>query len=64
MSDISPISYPPETILNPKQLAEWLQVSERTVRNWPLPRLQLPGNSQKVLYSAGQVLAYLEGRAA
>ena len=64
MSDISPISYPPETILSPKQLADWLQISERTVRDWPLPRLRLPGNSAVVRYSAGQVLAYLEGRAA
>ena len=58
--DISPLSYPPETILTTEQLAKWLQVSERTVKSWPLPRLKLPGSL--VRYSAGEVLAYLEGR--
>jgi hypothetical protein len=60
--DIAPLSYPPEAILTVEQLAAWLQVSERTVKAWPLPRLRLPGNT--VRYSAGQVLAYLEGRTA
>lgn len=57
-----PVAYPPETILTRKQLAEWLQVSEHTVKDWGLPRLKLPTGT--VRYSAGQVLAYLEGRAA
>lgn len=58
--DISPLSYPPEAILTTEQLAKWLQVSERTVKSWPLPRLKLPGSL--VRFSAGEVLAYLEGR--
>ena len=60
----SPVrSYPPEAILTQEQLADWLQVSERTVKSWTfLPRLNLPGTT--VRYSAGQVLAYLEGNAA
>jgi len=58
--DATPLCYPPETILTREQLARWLQVSESTIKSWPLPRLNLPGNT--VRYSAGEVLAYLEGR--
>lgn len=58
--DIQPIAYPPQTILTTEQVAGWLQVSVRTVKDWPLPRLRLPGSL--VRYSAGEVLAYLEGR--
>ena len=60
--DITPVTYPAETILTVEQVAQWLQVSERTVRSWPIPRLRVP--PPLVRYSAGQVLAYLEGRAA
>lgn len=60
--DITPVAYPPETILTTEQVARWLQVSERTVKSWPLPRLKLPGPT--VRFSAGAVLAYLEGRSA
>jgi hypothetical protein len=60
--DLGPVAYPPEAILTVKQLALWLQVSPRTVKSWPLPRLRLPGNT--VRFSAGEVLAYLEGRTA
>lgn len=62
MSDITPVAYPPEAILTVEQLAEWLQVSPRTIKSWPIPRLRLPGST--VRYSAGMVLAYLEGRSA
>ena len=58
--DIEPKAYPPEAILTRQQLAAWLQVSEHTVKDWPLPRLKLPGST--VRYSAGAILAYLEGR--
>jgi hypothetical protein len=58
--DIEPLAYPAEAILTRKQLADWLQVSEHTVKDWYLPRLKLPSGT--VRYSAGQVLAYLEGR--
>ena len=60
MSDITPLAYPPTAILTQKQVAEWLQISERTVRDLPVPRLPLP----KPRYSAGAVLRYLEGSAA
>jgi hypothetical protein len=60
--DISPLAYPPETILTRAQLAAWLQVSEHTVKDWPLPRLRLPGST--VRYSAGEVLRDLEGKVA
>lgn len=56
----TPICYPPETILDQSQVAEWLGVSPLTVKDWPIPRLRMPGS--KVRYSAGMVLAYLEGR--
>lgn len=42
--DYTPLAYPPETILTRKQVADWLQVSERTVEAWPLPRLRLVDN--------------------
>ena len=58
--ETGPLSYPDNAILTIADLAAWLQVNERTVRSWPLPRLRLPGNT--VRYSAGQVLAYLVGR--
>lgn len=63
MTDITPLAYPAETILTTKQVADWLQVSERTVESWPIPRLKIPSKTV-VRYSAGMVLAYLEGRAA
>jgi hypothetical protein len=58
--DITPLAYPPETVLTQKQLALWLQISERTVRDLPLPRLKLP--AQTIRYCAGDVLAYLTGK--
>lgn len=60
MDDIEPLNYPAETILTTEQLAAWLQVSERAVKSWPLPRLRLPGTT--VRFSAGEVLRYLEGK--
>lgn len=57
---VTPLCYPPETILTAQQVADWIQISVRTVEVLPLPRLRLPTKS--VRYSAGQVLAYLEGR--
>lgn len=55
-----PIAYDDNTILTTKQIASWIQVSEHTVKMWPLPRLKLPGST--VRFSARQVIAYLEGR--
>jgi hypothetical protein len=58
--DIGPVAYPAEAILTVEQVSKWLQVSERTVKSWPLPRLRLPGNT--VRFSAGMILRYLEGK--
>lgn len=57
---LRPVAYPPETILTTEQVAAWIQCSPRLVEAMGLPRLSLPG--RLVRYSAGQVLAYLEGR--
>lgn len=57
-----PLAYPAETILTALEVAEWIGISEKTVLAMPLPRLRLGG--KLVRYSAGQVLAYLEGRSA
>ena len=54
------LAYPPTAILKTEEVAEWLAVDVTTVREYQLPRLRLPGKN--VRYSAGQVLAYLEGR--
>ncbi len=54
------LAYPREAILTITEVAEWLGVSDRTVKSWPLPRLRLPGNT--VRFSAGEVLDYLTGR--
>jgi len=56
----SPIAYPPEAILTTEQVAEWLQCGVSTVEALGLPRLRLPVRT--VRYSAGDVLAFLEGR--
>lgn len=56
-----PVSYPDNAILTLRQVADWLQVSPRTVQDWPLPRLRIPSSQPR--FSARQVLAYLEGRA-
>ena len=59
-SDIGPIAYPDSAILTTEQVAEWLAVSPHTVKQWPIPRLKMPGVT--VRFSAGMVLAFLEGR--
>jgi len=58
--DRGPIAYPRETILTTDRLAAWLQCSRSTVEAMELPRLRIPG--RVVRYSAGHVLAFLEGR--
>lgn len=60
MTDAHPISYPAEAILTTEQVAEWLQVSPELVDTMRLPRLAVTG--RRVRYSAGMVLAFLEGR--
>ena len=64
MTDITPLCYPPGTILTMEQVAQWLQCSPRTVEAMPLPKLRGLG-PRLVRYEAGQIMEYLrEGRAA
>jgi hypothetical protein len=62
MSDekAKPLCYDDNTVLNQKQLAEYLQISDRTVRDLGLPRLKLPDMTPR--YVVGDVLAYLTGK--
>jgi hypothetical protein len=52
--------YGDNTVLSQKQLADYLQVSERTVRDLGIPRLALPDKTPR--YHVGTVLAYLTGK--
>lgn len=62
--DITPVCYPPGTILTKEQVAAWLQCSVRTIESMPLPTLKGLG-SRLVRYEASAVLDYLrDGRAA
>ena len=64
MTDITPVCYPPGTILTTEQVAAWLQCSVRTVEAMALPKLRGLG-PRLVRYEASQVLDFLrEGRAA
>ena len=64
MTDITPLTYPPGTILTTEQVALWLQCSVRTVEAMALPKLRGLG-PRLVRYEASQVLDFLrEGRAA
>ena len=51
-------AYPPEAILTPDQVAEWLQVSRRTVQRLPLPAVTM--GHRTVRYLAKEILEYLE----
>ena len=53
------LAYPPTAILTVQQLADWLQVSPRTINDWQLPALRYPTKEKR--FSAGQVLRFLEG---
>lgn len=56
------VAYAPETIMTMAQVADWLQVSLSTVEHSEIPSLpHMPGNRIR-RYSAGMVLAFLEGR--
>lgn len=55
-----PKAYPPETVLNIDQVAEWLQVSVRTVERLDIPFIFL-GIRQK-RYLGKDVLKFLEQR--
>lgn len=57
-----PIGFPREAILTVEQLADWMQVSPSTVEHSDIPALvNMPGSRLR-RYSAGMVLAFLEGR--
>lgn len=53
-----PISYPPETVLNIEQVAEWLQVSTRTVERLDIPFFLLGKRTKR--YLARHVLEFIE----
>lgn len=55
-------AYPPTAILTTEEVAEWVGVAPRTINDWPLPALRYPRKEKR--YSAGMVLAFLEGRQA
>jgi hypothetical protein len=59
-TDPGPFCYGDNTVLNQKQLADYLQVSERTVTDLRLPRLSLPDRTPR--YVVGVVLAHLTGK--
>ena len=61
MSDekAGPFCYGDNTVLTQKQLARYLQISERTVRDLGIPRLQLPDKTPRYVF--GSVLWYLTG---
>lgn len=52
-----PIAYPLEAVLNIKQVAEWLQVSVRTVERLDIPFTLLGRRTKR--YVAADVLAFL-----
>lgn len=53
-----PISYPPEAVLNIRQVAEWLQVSVRTVERLDIPFFLLGKRTKR--YLAAHVLAFID----
>jgi hypothetical protein len=55
-----PLAYPPETVLTIHQVAEWLQVSPRTIERLGIPCATLGHRTRR--YLARHVLEYLEGR--
>lgn len=50
-------SYASETILTPAQVAEWLQVSTKTLAHLPIPSKRLGHRTRR--YLARDVLEYL-----
>lgn len=57
-----PKAYAPETVLTIEEVAEWLDVSIRTVERYPIKRLTLSRSTRR--YLAKHVLEYLETLAA
>lgn len=56
------VAYPPEAVLTPDEVAEWLAISERQLERLPIRRVQL--SPRKTLYLAREVYEYLEERVA
>lgn len=56
------VAHPPEAILDISQVAQWLQVSTRTVERLDIPSVFLGTRTKRFL--GKDVLAYLEGRKA
>jgi transcriptional antiterminator len=57
-----PKAYAPETVLTLNEVAEWLDVSPRTVERYPIKRITLSSSTRR--YLAKHVLEYLESKAA
>jgi hypothetical protein len=57
-----PKAYAPETVLMIEEVAEWLNVSVRTVERYPIKRIPLSDHTRR--YLAKHVLEYLESKAA
>lgn len=53
------VSYPPETVLTPQQVADWLQVSTKTLATLPIRSKKLGHRTRR--YIARDVLEYLSG---
>lgn len=54
------VAHPPEAILSIEQVAEWLQVSTRTVERLDIPPVFLGTRTKRFL--GRDVLAYMEQR--
>lgn len=57
-----PKAYAPETVLTLAEVAEWLDVSPRTVERMAIKRIPLSTHTRR--YLAKHVLEYLESKAA
>jgi hypothetical protein len=58
----SPIGYTPETVLTIEQVAEWLQIGERSAEDLHLPCFYLGTRTRR--YLAKHVLEYIEKKVA
>lgn len=56
------VAHPPEAVLNIEQVAEWLQVSTRTVERLDIPCVFLGVRTRR--YLAKDILKYMDQRKA
>lgn len=61
MKSRKPVSFPPEAVLTNKQVAEYLQISARSVQRLPLKTITL--GYRTVRYRGQDVLDYVERKA-